>query len=212
MASAGIGDQGDVRPEYLAVPWNFAWHVGAGLDHHRLGLRRGLQHRQRHANEIVVVGTGPVRVPACGEHCGHHLLRRRLAVLPRDGDHWTGEALTACMGQFAEGVQRVVHGIEAQPLDRRRAPPHDGASGACVTRCLEVVMGVESVTHQGDEERARDECPGVGADLRVLRFESWSGEPKRLAYLRGGPRDAHRPTNPSTMARSSNGSFSWPIT
>ncbi|HRP09354.1 MAG TPA: hypothetical protein PLL69_12795, partial [Gemmatimonadales bacterium] len=90
MSRSGIGDQGDVGFDDLAIAGDLAPHVGAGLDHHRLGAVGRLEDGERHSDQVVVVGAAAVSLPPRRQHRRHHLPGGGLAVLAGHGDHRPG--------------------------------------------------------------------------------------------------------------------------
>ena len=121
-----------------------------------------------------------------------------------------GQPATARPGQRAQRSERVLHREERQAVHGRRAPPHDRCGGAFGFGLGEEVVGVEALALEGDEQGAGCQVSGIGGDTaeREIRRRP---DPERLRYAVRGPEGHSAPSSRSTT-RSSNGSFTVPIT
>jgi hypothetical protein len=211
VAGRHIGDHGDRRVDDLAVARDLARQVCACLDDQRIGVVRRLEDGERDADQVVQVGAGRVHAEPCPQHGRDHLLRAGLPVRAGDRHDGAGDLPPACVRERAVCVKGIVHLDQLEPGHRGRAAPHDGGRGPPFGRRTEMRVPVEALTVQCHEERARRECPRVGRDVREARARRCCRQRQGAPYELRAP--AHQPaTRPRTISRSSNGSFSVPMT
>ena len=155
---------------------------------------------------------------AGGQHRGAHLLRAGLAVGSADRDHRPRDRPSPGSGQEAVGAKRIADSIEREPRDVRSPCTHDRADRARGLCGREMLVPVESVPLERHEQRIGLDRAGVGGDLRIrLGLPAITGNldfgsiAKNLPNRRRSP-DDHRAPSPITISRSSNGTFTVPMT
>ena len=128
------------------------------------------QERERHADQIVQVD---LRLQDAGDAAGggedrrQHLLRRRLAVRPGDGEDARRELVPPVRGEILQRSQRIrddERGEIVALLELVRHVLDDCARGAGADDLAEEGVRVVVLTLERDEHRARLQLPRVGAD------------------------------------------------
>ena len=184
-----------------------------------------LQYRERNADQIVEVRPSGVDPIAGTEHSGDHLLRAGLSICPSDGDDGAGDLPATRPCQTTERDQRVRHGEEPEIGDGPGSGPDHRTARACGRHRRKVVVPVEPLAGQRHEQRAWCNNTAVGRDAgeREWCCSGLRGQVERRQYIGFAPTHARaaglrfsghrRPfTACSTISRSSNGTFSVPMT
>ena len=141
VAVCGFGNGGEQVDFFLVV--------GAHLDHHKFGLRRGAQQRQWHANVVVEVAQGGVNLHALASTSRMSSFVVVLPLLPVMAS--TGQS-SACGKPVPrlQGVQHVFHHRDvgsAFPLPFRAVA--DDMGRPLVQGVFHKVVAVEVVSFQG---------------------------------------------------------------
>ncbi len=164
MRSGDARDRGHVGARDRSEPVDLARAVRADLadDHLRRAVR--VEDRERDADVVVEALGGAHDAALALEHVEEHLLGRRLARAPRDGDD-LGADLVAVEGrEAAERRARVGDAEEGTgPGVVGSARRHDGARAlgeGLVDERGAVVLGAR----EGEEDVARAERAGVARD------------------------------------------------
>ena len=153
VAVCGFGNAGEEVDLFLVV--------GAHLDHHKFGLRRGVEQRQWHANVVVQVAQGGVHMVPCGQHVTDEFFRGGFAVASCHGEHWTRPAPAISPGQGLQGAKGILHDRDvgsAFPLPIRG----DGVGRPLIQGVLHKGVPVEVGAFQGHKHHSLELSPGVG--------------------------------------------------
>ena len=134
--------------------------VHAHLEHQDLGIGGSAQHRERHADQVVVIALGRPDAVALGEHRGKYVLGRCLADRTGNANDQTAKLQAIRMRQEQQkllGIIRQQDGAALVLCQRNQlrvglVRHHDGA-GTRLDSTGSKVIAIDFFTREGDKDR-----------------------------------------------------------
>ena len=177
VAHADVGDGGEHGTRGARHPIDLAEAVHAHLEHEGLRVCGGIEQREGHADEVVVVARRGVRAIPCGERGGKHVLRGGLSHGARhagddpirmEGALVGGQAqeellaiVALCAQERATVVARIGYGLLAGGVGE-----HDGRR-AGLEGLERIEVAVAPLPLECHEQGSR--CGLAGIDDRLAR-------------------------------------------
>ena len=164
VGRSDIGDHPDMGPGDLAQEGNFSRVVHPHFQDAEFVVLPGFKHRQRQSDVVVQIPARRVHGEPLPQDRGREILRRGLAIRPRDPDDRNAQLIAIPAGQPLQGQERVPHLDHAAParIETVRNPRHHQPGCPGLHRLRKEVVRVKVLPAERHKQGPGGNGTGVG--------------------------------------------------